>query len=75
MDMLFYFIKKSGVEFMNDKIVKLLVDYINDKANSVRKEARNLLVKIQGEIGSSWIEKQLFSKLSSLHKAKSYLQR
>ena len=48
MDMLFYFIKKSGVEFINDKIVKLLVDYINDKANSVRKEARNLLVKIQG---------------------------
>ena len=55
MDLLFYLMKQSGAEFVNDKIIKLITEYINDKANAVRKEGIKLLVKIQEELGSPWI--------------------
>lgn len=32
---------------MNEKNFKLIMDYINDKANAVRKECIKLIVKIQ----------------------------
>ena len=47
MELLFYLVKQTGIELANDKIIKLMTDYISDKANSVRKEGMKLLVKIQ----------------------------
>ena len=46
-DILFYLIKESGPEFMNDKMIKLVMDFIRDPANSVRKEGIKLLQRIQ----------------------------
>ena len=39
---------------MNDKMIKLVMDFIRDPANSVRKEGIQLLKKIQVEFGPAW---------------------
>ena len=75
MDLLLYLIKQSSGSCLNDKIIKLLLEYVNDKANIVRKEGIKLLVKIHCEVGNGWIEKNLLPKILPLAKAKSYIQR
>lgn len=46
-DFLFYLVSKSGKDFVNEKIVKQLMDYLFDNAHSVRKVGINLLAKLQ----------------------------
>lgn len=46
-DVFFYLVKESGPEFMNEKMVKLVMDFIRDPAHSVRKEGMKLLQRIQ----------------------------
>lgn len=44
--MFFYFISRSSKEFMDEKNIKLAIDYIRDRASSVRKEGMKLLSNI-----------------------------
>ena len=39
-------IKNSTPTFLNDKIIKIITDYIKDRANAVRKEATKLIILI-----------------------------
>jgi serine/threonine-protein phosphatase 2A regulatory subunit A len=36
-DFLYYIIKKSGKDFINEKIIKQIMDYVRDRAFAVRK--------------------------------------
>ena len=74
-DILFYLIKESGPEFMNDKMIKLVMEFIRDPANSVRKEGIKLLKRIQVEFGAPWFEKTMMPQIMKISKASSYIQR
>ena len=71
----FYFISRSPKEFMDDKQIKLAIDYIRDRAFSVRKEGMKLLTNICKHFESAWFEKAVMPKLLNIFKATSYLQR
>ena len=71
----FYFISRSPKEFMDDKNIKLAIDYIRDRAFSVRKEGMKLLSSLAKLHDPVWFEKNIMSKLLNIFKATGYLQR
>jgi len=58
-EILGFFAKQIGAEFLNDKILKMLVDWLGDKVYGVR-EAAIMSVKTLVEIlGYQWAEKNV----------------
>ena len=41
-----YLVKNSNASFMNEKIVKIILDYLKDRANSIRKEGVKLIIEV-----------------------------
>ena len=60
---------------MDDKNTKLAIDYIRDRAFSVRKAGMKLLANIARHHEAPWFEKNIMPKLINIFKATSYLQR
>lgn len=50
----FYFISRSPKEFMDEKNTKLAIDYIRDRAFSVRKEGMKLLANLAKLHDTAW---------------------
>jgi hypothetical protein len=74
-ELLFYMIRKSGRDFMNEKAIKQVMDYLRDRVNAVRKEGVRMLSKIQLEFGTEWLERNLMPRVVQISKAESYLNR
>lgn len=51
------------------------MDYVEDKANAVRKQGIKLLAKIQDAFGSQWFEQTFMQKIMEIGNSESYLQR
>jgi hypothetical protein len=60
---------------MDDKNIKLAIDYIRDRAFSVRKEGMKLLANLAKLHDTAWFEKNIMPKLLNIFKATGYLQR
>jgi serine/threonine-protein phosphatase 2A regulatory subunit A len=54
-NILSYLIKNSPPTFLNEKIIKFIIDYFKDRANSVRKEGVKLVLKVIEQHGQSWV--------------------
>ena len=61
---------------MSDKIVNLLLEWLNDKVYSVRQAVVDCFKSILSSLGSSWVEKNLMNKVLLIPEDKTnYLNR
>ena len=60
---------------MTEKNVKQAVDYLRDRAYSVRLIAFDMMAEINDSLGTAWFENNILPKIMQLFKATSYLQR
>jgi len=74
-NILSYLIKNSGVTFLNDKNTKIVIDYLKDKASSVRKEAVWLIIQIIDQHGQPWAEKNIIPKIIPMFKSQTFIHR
>lgn len=75
MNILRYLIKNSTVSFLNEKVIKTITDYLKDRANSVRKEAVQLILEIIGQHGQPWVERTIIPKLLPMFKSATFIHR
>lgn len=68
-------IKNSQVNFLNEKIIKFIIDYLKDKANVIRKESVKIIGQCIDQHGQLWVEKNIMIKLLPMFKSPTFLQR
>jgi len=54
---------------------KMIVDFLKDRANSVRKEVTKLIAELIDQHGQSWAEKNIVAKLLPMFKSSTYMHR
>jgi HEAT repeat protein len=74
-DILYYLIRHSPPTFINEKILKFIVDYLKDRASAVRKESVKLIVKIIELHGQGWVEKSIVPKIIPMFKSPTFMHR
>jgi hypothetical protein len=74
-DLFFYFVQNSGKDFMNEKNTKILLDYLKDRAFSIRKGGIQLLSKVFDHCGQVWFEKTILPKILPMFKSQTFIER
>jgi len=74
-DILYYLIRNSPPAFINEKILKFIIDYLKDRASAVRKESVKLIIKIIEQHGQTWVEKNIIPKFIPLFKSPTFMHR
>ena len=70
-----YLIRHSPLAFMTEKINKTIVEFLKDRANSIRQEAIRLICTVVEHHGLPWSEKNLLAKWLPLFKSSTFLHR
>jgi hypothetical protein len=70
-----YLIKNSGTNFLNEKNTKIVIDYLKDRANAVRKDGVKLIIQIIDQHGQPWTEKSIIPKIIPMFKSQTYIHR
>jgi serine/threonine-protein phosphatase 2A regulatory subunit A len=71
----FYSSVLEGAEFLNDKVIKLLMDWLADRVFAVREAAINSVKQLVEILGSQWAEKNILAKIIGFQTFPNYLQR
>lgn len=74
-NILSYLISNSAVSFLNEKIIKIIIDYLKDRANAVRKEGVRLILDIIAQHGQPWVERNIIPKFLPLFKSTTFIHR
>lgn len=74
-NILSYLIRNSGQNFLNEKITKIIIDYLKDRASAVRKEGVRLIISIIDQHGQPWTEKNIIPKILPMFKSQTFVHR
>jgi serine/threonine-protein phosphatase 2A regulatory subunit A len=60
---------------MNEKVIKILIDWLGDKVFAVRESAQNAILDLITYLGTPWCEKNILPKVLNFANINNFIHR